>query len=67
LIQAFSAAAFLLRDKLNPAVAAGFFCVLAKTNMAYFPLLFRHSARDNALHRPTAVEEKRKSRNLPAG
>ena len=32
---------------------------------ASFPLRFRHGARDNAVHRPTTVEDRRKPRNLP--
>jgi hypothetical protein len=58
---------FLLRDKTKPGREAGFFVALAKKQYggsASFPLRFRHSARDNAVHRPTKVEDGRKSRNL---
>jgi hypothetical protein len=64
------APAFLLRDKTkNPALAAGFFVARAKNNMApaRLPLRFRHSARDNAVHGPTTVEDRRNPRNLLTG
>jgi hypothetical protein len=55
-----------VRANANPALAAGFFCFRKKQCgcAGSFPLRFRHSAPDNAVHRPTTVEDRRKPRNL---
>jgi hypothetical protein len=67
LIRPFPASAFLPHDKTKPGREAGFFCCSREQQFggsASFPLRFRHSARDNAVQRPTTLEDRGKPRNL---